>query len=89
MNEIIRKSKRHKEVYLNDICNELELKTNNLNKASGMVTKFFGGVKKNSSGIREENWELLDEEKEVTNSWKQYLANLHRINQWVKPPWKM
>lgn len=76
-NEINRKCKRDKEKHLNDICEEInnELNADNLDKAYGMVNKFFGETKKKSSGIQNENGQLLYEEKEIAQRWKEYIEN--------------
>lgn len=78
-NEIIRRSKKGKEEYLNEICEEInrELIVNNLDKAYGMVKKFFGEGKKKTSIIKDEKGQLLYEEKEIVNRWKEYLQKLY------------
>ncbi|VVC32955.1 Reverse transcriptase domain [Cinara cedri] len=46
-------------------------------KAYGMVRKFFGKGKKKSSIIKDEKGQLLYEEKEIVNRWKEYLQKLY------------
>ncbi|KAI5692524.1 hypothetical protein M8J77_008381, partial [Diaphorina citri] len=78
-NEIVKKSKRDKENYLNDACEEidLELKNNNLDKAYGIVKKFFGEKKNRASGIKDENGQYLYEEKLVAKRWREYIEKLY------------
>lgn len=81
-NEIIRKSKRDKDTYLNEICAEInnELNADNLDKAYGMVKKFFGETKKKSQGIQNESGQFLYEEKEIAKRWKTYIEKLYGDN---------
>ncbi|VVC41133.1 Reverse transcriptase domain [Cinara cedri] len=77
-NEIIRNI-REKDEYLNEICEEInrELIANNLDKAYRMVRKLFGEGKKKASIIKDEKSQLLYEEKEIVNRWKEYLQKLY------------
>lgn len=81
-NEIIRKSKRDKDTYLNEICAEInnELNADKLDKAYGMVKKFFGETKKKSQGIQNESGQFLYEEKEIAKRWKTYIEKLYGDN---------
>ncbi|KAI5718650.1 hypothetical protein M8J77_024598 [Diaphorina citri] len=78
-NEIVRKSRRDKETYLNDICEEIDLhlNTNNLDKGYGLVKKFFGDKKNKTSGIKDENGQYLYEEKEIARRWRKYIEQLY------------
>jgi hypothetical protein len=78
-NKVIRKSRRNKENYRNEICEEIdiELKVNNLDKASGMVKQIFGEIKNKTWAIKYDRGELIYKEKEMAKRWKDYLEKLY------------
>lgn len=78
-NEVIRKSRRDKENFLNEICEEIdiEFKVNNLDKAYGMVKQFFDEKKNKTCAIKDVRGELVYEEKQITKRWKEYLEKLY------------
>uniref|UniRef100_A0A8D8Z0H2 Craniofacial development protein 2 n=1 Tax=Cacopsylla melanoneura TaxID=428564 RepID=A0A8D8Z0H2_9HEMI len=78
-NEIVSKCRRAKEEYMNGICEEIdtELKVDNLDKAYGMVKKFFGEKKNKTTGIQDEKGQYLYDEEDVARRWKEYLEKLY------------
>ena len=78
-NEIVRKSRRDKEKYLSDICDDIDkdFKANNLDKAYGKVKSFMGEKKKRTTGIKDRNGQYIYEEKKVAKRWKEYLEGLY------------
>lgn len=69
---------KEKEKYMNEICEEIdqELQRNNLDKAYGLVKKFFGDKRK-ASGIKDEHGQYLLEENEIAQRWKRYVDKLY------------
>jgi hypothetical protein len=74
-NEINRKARKAKENWMEERCEEVEksLRTGKVNEAYRTVRKFFTEHKKNGSNIKNSNGEILLENEDKVNHWKEYL----------------
>jgi hypothetical protein len=79
-NAINRECKKSKEVFLNNICQDIDeaLKVGLMDKAYGIVRTFFKERKVKITSIKEANGNIIYEEAEVAKCWKKYLEQLYR-----------
>jgi hypothetical protein len=78
-NAINRECKKSKEVFLNNICQDINeaLKVGLNDKAYGMVRRFFKERKTKTASIKEANDNNIYKEAEVAKYWKKYLEQLY------------
>uniref|UniRef100_A0A8D8TI87 Craniofacial development protein 2 n=1 Tax=Cacopsylla melanoneura TaxID=428564 RepID=A0A8D8TI87_9HEMI len=81
-NLINREAKKAKEVWLSELCEEIEnlLKCGKLEKAYNLIKKYFGQRKMMGNSIEDENKKLLVDENDIANRWKAYIEKLYDDN---------
>jgi hypothetical protein len=74
-----KRARKAKENWMEEKCEEMEksLKTGKVNEAYRIVKKIFTEYKKNGSNIRNSNGEILLENEDKANHWKEYLEKLY------------
>ncbi|KAL4149828.1 hypothetical protein QTP88_003684 [Uroleucon formosanum] len=79
-NKINRNAKEAREKWLEDRCHEVELliKENKMDQAFNTIKKFVSNKTKVNNKIRDENGNLLIDNEDIANRWKQYLEVLYQ-----------
>ncbi|KAL4083941.1 hypothetical protein QTP88_029258 [Uroleucon formosanum] len=79
-NKINRNAREAREKWLEDRCHEVELliKENKMDQAFNTIKKFVSNKTKVNNKIRDENGNLLIDNEDIANRWKQYLEVLYQ-----------
>ncbi|KAI5728729.1 hypothetical protein M8J77_020289 [Diaphorina citri] len=78
-NAVNREAKRAKETWLRALHQEIEqnLKEGKMEKAYGLINKYFKQKKMNGNTIKDENGRLLFDNGQIAKRWKDYIENLY------------
>lgn len=81
-NVVNRECKKAKEKWLSDVHQEIDryLKEGKMEKAYNLINKYFGQKRMMNNVIEDENGNLLFEDKQIANRWRNYIENLYDDN---------